>query len=93
MQRRANPRVLGWVAAQPLSEMAIAPITVMEIRFGIALLPQTKRRTDLDTRFRQLLAQGSAGRVLPFDQAAADACADVRAQRRHMGNPPRRRRA
>jgi toxin FitB len=67
--------------------MAIAAITVMEIRFGIALLPRSQRRTDLDTKFRQFLTQGFAGRVLPFDQAAADACADIRAHRRHIGSP------
>lgn len=87
MRPQPNPRVLGWVAAQPLFEMAIATITVMEVRFGIALLPWSNRRTDLDARFRQFLAQGFSGRVLPFDEAAADACADIRAQRRQMGNP------
>jgi predicted nucleic acid-binding protein len=87
MRPRPNPRVLDWVAAQPLAEMAVATITVMEVRFGIALLPRSKRRSDLDMKFRQLLAQGFAGRVLPFDEAAADACADIRAARRRMGNP------
>lgn len=87
MRSRPNRRVLDWVAAQPLAEMAIATITVMEVRSGIALLPRSKRRIDLDTKFRQFLAQGFAGRVLPFDQAAADACADIRAYRRHTGKP------
>jgi toxin FitB len=87
MRPRPNPRVLDWVAAQPLSEMAISTITVMEIRFGIALLPRSRRRAHLDTKFRQFLARGFADRILPFDHAAADACADLRAQRRHMGNP------
>jgi predicted nucleic acid-binding protein len=87
MRPRPNLRVLDWVAAQPLAEMAIAAITVMEIRFGIALLPWGKRRTDLDSSFRQLVAQGFGGRVLAFDQAAADACADTRARRRQTGNP------
>ena len=86
MRPRPTPRVLDWVAAQPLAEMAIAAITVMEVRFGIALLPWSKRRTALDARFRQFLAQGFAGRVLPFDEAAAEACADIRATRRHMGH-------
>lgn len=87
MRSHPDPRVLSWVAAQPLSDMAIATITVMEIRFGTALLPQGRRRTELDTRFRQLLAQAFAGRVLAFDRTAADACAEIRAQRRHRGNP------
>ena len=87
MRPRPNPHVLEWVAAQPLSEIAITTITVMEVRYGIALLPRSKRRADLDRKFHDFLAQGFAGRVLPFDQSAADACADVRAVRRHMGNP------
>ena len=87
MRPRPDPRVLSWVAAQPLSEMAMATTTVMEIRFGIALLPQGRRRLGLDASFPQLLAQAFVGRVLPFDQPAADACAEIRAQRRQMGNP------
>jgi len=87
MRPGPNPRVLDWVAAQPLSEMAISTITVMEIHFGIALLPPSKRRADLGAKFRQLLARGFAGRVLPFDEAAAEACADIRAQRRRLGQP------
>jgi toxin FitB len=87
MRSHPDPHVMSWVAAQPLSEMAIATITVMEIRFGIALLPHGRRRADLDTRFRQLLARAFAGRVLTFDQPAADACAEIRARRRQSGNP------
>jgi toxin FitB len=84
MRSRPDSGVLSWVGAQPLSEMAIATVTVMEIRFGIALL-QGKRRADLDTQFRQLLVRAFTGRVLAFDQPAADACAEIRAQRRRMG--------
>jgi toxin FitB len=87
MRPHPSPNVLQWVAAQPLSEMAIATVTVMEIRFGIALLPRSRRRTDLDTRFRQFLTQAFGGRVLAFDQPAADACAEIRAHRRQIGKP------
>jgi hypothetical protein len=87
MRPRPDPRVLSWVAAQPLSEMAIATITVMEVRFGIALLPRSRRRVELETRFRQLLIQAFPDRVLAFDQLAADACAEIRAHRRQSGNP------
>jgi len=87
MRPRPDRRVLSWVAAQPLLEMAVATVTVMEIRFGIALLPRSRRRTGLDTRFRQLIAEAFAGRVLAFDSPAADTCAEIRAQRRQIGNP------
>lgn len=87
MRPRPDARVLDWVAAQPMAEMAIAAVTVMEIRFGIALLPGGRRRTDLDASFRLLVAQGFAGRVLPFDHAVAETCADIRARRRRRGHP------
>lgn len=87
MRPRLDPRVLDWVAAQPLAELAIAAVSVTEIRFGIVVVPQGKRRAELDARFRQLLAQGFGDRVLPFDRPAADACADIRASRKGAGNP------
>jgi predicted nucleic acid-binding protein len=87
MRSRPNLRVLDWVAAQPLAELAISTVTVMEIQFGIALLPQSRRRTDLDTNFRLLVAQGFTERVFAFDHPAADVCAEIRAQRRRKGHP------
>lgn len=87
MRPEPDPRVLGWVAAQPLREMAIAAVTLMEIRFGIAVLPYGRRRSELDRRFRRFLVQGFPDRILPFDAAAAEACADIRAARKSMGRP------
>lgn len=87
MRPQPEARILAWVAAQPLSEMAIATVTLMEIRFGIAVLPQGKRRTDLDTKFRQLLVQAFPNRILSFDETAADACAELRAARQRIGRP------
>jgi hypothetical protein len=55
--------VPGGVAAQPLHELAIATVTLMEVRFGIATLPHGQRRTELDRQFRQFLAQGCADRI------------------------------
>jgi predicted nucleic acid-binding protein len=85
MRPRPDPRVLGWVGAQPVGLMAITAITVMEIRYGIACLPEGARQGSLEARFRQLLARGFAGRVLPFDEPAAAMSAAIRAQRRRLG--------
>lgn len=85
MRPQPHPEVLAWVDAQPIAEMAITAVTVMEIRSGIAYLPEGTRKASLETRFRQFLARGFAGRVLPFDEDAAEACATLRAQRRRAG--------
>ncbi len=87
MRPRPEPRVTEWAAAQPLATLAVAAVTVMEVRFGIAVLPAGRKRDELDAKLRQFLAQGFAGRVLPLDAAAANACADIHALRRRMGRP------
>lgn len=87
LRPRPEQRVFDWVAAQPLAMLVLAAVTVMEIRFGIAVLPMGRRRGELDASLRQFLAQGFANRGLPFDALAADACADIRALRRLAGRP------
>jgi predicted nucleic acid-binding protein len=87
MRPGPDPRVLDWVAAQPVANFALAAITVMEVRFGITVLPHGRSRAKLDRRFDQFLAQGFADRILAFNSAAAGACAELRAIRRQMGRP------
>ena len=87
MRPRPEQRVASWVAAQPIRELAVTVVSIMEVRFGIAVLPEGLRRTELDRRFRHFLDQGFSGRVLTLDRAAAEACADVRAIRQRMGKP------
>lgn len=48
--RRPKPerKVLAFVAAQPLELLHISTVTLAEIRFGIELLPDVARRSDLN---------------------------------------------
>jgi predicted nucleic acid-binding protein len=85
MRPEPDAAVLAWSQQQPLGELAITAITLMEVRYGIARLPDGARRNDLEARFRRFLALGFGGRVLPFDGEAAEFSAVLRAMRRHMG--------
>ena len=85
MRPQPEVAVLAWVGAQPMKEMAITAVSSMEIRFGIHILPEGKRRSELDRKFSELIAQGFAGRILPFDGQAGEACADIRAMRQRTG--------
>lgn len=80
-------RVLDWFGAQGYDTMAVSVITVMEIRFGIVVLPDGRRRAELDDKFDRFLMLAFTRRVLPFDGTAADACADIRALRKRAGRP------
>lgn len=51
-------------------------ITQAEILYGIALLPTGKRRSELNQAAQLMFLEDFAGRILPFDQAAAVAFAN-----------------
>jgi len=75
MQQVPEPRVVKWLDEQPDTSVWITSITLFESRFGLALLPKGKRRQALETAFDQLLSDDLEGRVLDFDQSAAEAAA------------------
>ena len=81
--------LLAWLADQNDEDLYIASLTVAEIRRGILEKPASKRRNDLEDWFGgpdgpQALF---AGRVLPFDEAAALIWARFMADGKVSGRP------
>ncbi len=78
--RGRNPLVEAWAAAIPHQVLFVASLTIAEIELGIAV----KERSDPDQGavlrrwFEDRLLPGFAGRVLPFDLAAARILATYR---------------
>lgn len=67
--------------------VAVSVITVAEIRYGIAVLPAGARKRNLAASSERVFsALGSSG-VLPFDEPAAVAYAEIAAARRQAGKP------
>ena len=85
MREVPEPVVVAWLDRQPAESVWITTITLFESRFGLALLPKGKRRQALEVAFEQLLMEDLEGRVLDFDQAAAEAAALLAAQRQRGG--------
>jgi toxin FitB len=85
MQREVDPVVLAWLDAQPAESIWTTSITVFEVRMGLELLAQGRRRFTLEALFRRMLEEGFEGRVLPFDTAAAEAAGRIAAERRRIG--------
>lgn len=56
-----------------------------ELRFGIAVRPEGKRRDTLQTSLEQRVLPLFTGRILAFDLAAAQSYADLRARARGGG--------
>lgn len=77
--------MLAWVDAQAIETLYLAAVTVAELRFGIASMPQGKRRTVYQDRLEQEVLPAFSGRVVPFDLDASRAYARLMAHARREG--------
>lgn len=85
MRPAPEMRVVEWIDAQPMETLFTSAITVAELRAGIALMPEGKRRSALHETLERRLLPLFANRVLPFDQACTRAYAALRAKARKEG--------
>jgi predicted nucleic acid-binding protein len=87
MKSAPEPAVMGWIDAIPGATLFVSAITQAEILYGIALVPEGKRRKGLTEAARIAFDTYFRGRILPFDSDAAEAFADLAAGRRLAGRP------
>jgi toxin FitB len=71
----------------PPDAIRTTTITTFEIRFGLETMTDGRRRRALKQAFTRALEDDLDNRVLPFDQAAAEAAARIAAQQRAAGRP------
>ena len=84
---RTNPEVVvvEWLDRQPADSVWLTSITVLEARFGLALLPKGRRRSGLERAFDRVLAEDLSNRVLALDSMAAVTAAQLAADRQRAG--------
>ncbi len=82
-----DPVVLEWLGAQPPTDVFLSAVTEAELRYGLALMPEGRRRSELAVIIDDFLEGEFAGRLLPFGSFAARAYAIVAARRRAAGRP------
>ncbi len=85
MQRELDPVVVRWLDAQPPESIWTTSITVFEVRFGLELLASGRRRRLLEEAFSKALEEDFEGRIVSFDEAAAQSAAQIAAGRRRLG--------
>ena len=68
--RKSNPepKVVAFVAAQPLDQLYISVVTLAEIRFGIELVSEPSRRVALSDWLTQRVRPMFYQRVLPITE-------------------------
>jgi hypothetical protein len=86
MRVEPEPAVLSWLQKRSGDSLYTTTVTVAEIRYGIARLPDGRRRESLHQAANEIFA-AFPRQVLVFDLAAANAYADVVTVRENLGNP------
>ncbi len=87
MRQLPEAAVVRWLDQQPRSSIWTTSITVLEIYFGLQILPAGKRRSHLMQAFEILVGAKIEGRVAPFDNSAAEQAATLMAARQKRGRP------
>ena len=62
-----DSNLLAWIDAQTIETLHLSAITVAELRYGLAMMPEGKRRTIYEERLEREVLPAFAGRVLAFD--------------------------
>ena len=77
--------VVAWLDGLPPESLWTTSVTVFEIRLGLEILAEGRRRKHLEEAFAKTLEEDFENRVLPFDQAAAQAAGRIAAERGRAG--------
>jgi toxin FitB len=65
---RPEPKVTAFVASQPIEQLFISAVTLAEIRFGIELVPDAIKRTELTDWLTHKVRPMFDQRVLPVSE-------------------------
>lgn len=80
-----EPRVLEWMEAANESLLYLSVLTLGEIRKGVAGVPQSRRRTQLETWLELDLQARFSGRILSIDAPIADRWGLLAAEAKRKG--------
>ena len=67
MKSAPEPAVMAWIDAIPGATVFLSAVTQAEILYGVALVPEGKRREGLALAARTAFETYFRGRILPFE--------------------------
>ncbi|NDP39740.1 MAG: type II toxin-antitoxin system VapC family toxin [Rhodoferax sp.] len=86
LKREPNATVLDWLNAQEPQTLYLTTVNLAELLAGVEVLPAGRRRDALRQALTAQLEPLFEGRILPFDNKAAEAFARVNASVVVSGN-------
>jgi len=86
MRPEPAPVVANWIRDRDRRELRMTVITLAEVRYGIARLPDGRRKQALLAAADEIFS-AFADQVLPVDSAAAEQYAVIASSRERAGKP------
>ena len=87
VRRKPAEQVVSWLDSLDAATVATTAITAAELRYGVARLPDGRRKRQLGDAIDGLLEDDLDGRVEPFDATAATHYAALVSERDGAGSP------
>lgn len=87
MRQAPDADVLDWVDQHPADDVYITAVTAAELRYGVARLPDGRRKVTMTTRVAELLAEDFRDQILPFGADEAAHYARIAVSRENRGGP------
>jgi predicted nucleic acid-binding protein len=85
MRSAPEPKVVAWLDAQSAETLYLSTVSLAELLFGIAALPEGRRKIALGQALVEKAALLFGERILSFDVAAAKTYATVMSRARQAG--------
>jgi toxin FitB len=82
MRNKPEPKVLDWLKSHSRVDLFISVMTIMELKFGHALLPDGPDKQILDRKIDELISSQFNERVLVFDRMASEICGMLMASKK-----------
>ncbi len=87
MGNQPVPEAAAWMSAQPEARLFTTSVCKAEILAGVGIMAEGQRRRLLETAAKAIFGSVFDGRVLPFDDRAAEFYAEIFAAHRSAGRP------
>lgn len=87
MKTRPAEAVVAWLNSQDSEKLYISAITIGEIAYGLRILPDGKRHSELRERFERFVTLAFDRRVLIYDETAARLYGELMGDRKELGLP------
>jgi predicted nucleic acid-binding protein len=81
-----DAHVVAWLSARPSLTLYVSLVSIAEIRKGILLLPEGRKRTKLGSWLESELLPAFAGRVISLGEAEMNEWASLQADAEKMGH-------